>query len=377
MTHAVWNFSSNDAGTMKPPAPQMELSLDPIIYFYTHSLFVIAVSAVVFTVMGVWLGHLTWAKYKRRARAFQEECDLLRHEIAALKRRIGEETAGPAPLVLINEDAPVPEVDTGPALPGFDLSAVKKSVPVEAMFPEPVKPVEKPAEDAPAKPEPHRESLADVVIGPAGAVHHTLEPVAPPDSIADFSTPEQASSNGVHPPAAEEKLDLSEPPAESPPKHRRQKTPVPSKAELVVASAESAPAEKASDKELPPSPAVAVDAKSEAKAEPKPEPAIDAETAFSTELADGTAVSDPHLGILLRSQPDRWDDLTLLRGVGEVLQQRLHDQGVHTFKQIAYWNDTNVEAFSSKIEARDRIQREHWVTQARDMHFLKYGEKLA
>ncbi|MDB6074067.1 MAG: ribosomal protein [Verrucomicrobiaceae bacterium] len=339
----------------------MELSLDPIIYFYTHSLLVIAVSAVVFMVMGVWIGHLTWAKYKRRARAFQEECDLLRHEIAALKRRIGEETAGPAPLVLINEDAPVPEeVDSGSPLPGFDLSEADKVGLVQTMFPEPVKPIEiaseklteeKIAHDAPSKLEPPRESLADVVIGPAGAVHHTLEPVAPPDSIADFSNSEVVSSNGAHATLAEEKQFLSKPQAEDRAKHPRKKTRVPSKAELVV--------------------------ESKSEPGPKPETAVDAETAFSTELAAGVAVSDPDLGILLRSQPDRWDDLTLLRGVGEVLQQRLHDEGVHTFKQIAYWNDANVEAFSSKIEARDRIEREHWVTQARDMHFLKYGEKLA
>ncbi len=342
----------------------MEFSLDPIIYFYTHSLFIIAVSAVVFMIMGVWLGHLTWAKYKRRARAYQEECDLLRHEIAALKRRIGEDTAGPAALVLINEDAPVPaQVDHGPVLPGFDVEPPKPRVEV----PPPVKAAEEPA---PAiRPEPHRESLAEAVIGPAGAVHHTLEPVAPPDSIADFSGMEVSSGNGVHPPSAEEAEAVSKGSTDGHGRHRRSKVPVPAETETAaVPPVAEAPAE-----ETAPTPALAP----EPAPEPAPAPVVDAQAAFAGELADGTAVADPNLGILLRSQPDRWDDLTLLRGVGEVLQQRLHDHGVHTFKQIAYWNEANVEAFSSKIEARDRIQREHWVAQARDMHFLKYGEKLA
>lgn len=340
---------------MSPTAPPVEFSLDPIIYFYTHSLFIIAVSAVVFTIIGVWLGHLTWAKYKRRARAFQEECDLLRHEIAALKRRIGEDSAGPAPLVLINEDAPVPvEVDHGPVLPGFETSPPK---------PEMVPPVVKPAEETISKIEPHRESLADVVIGPAGAVHHTLEPVAPPDSIADFSGME-SSSTDLHPSLKDEPK-----PTEGHGKHRKGKPSVPSKVTPI-------PAPEVSAEE----PSASTTAVLEPDMPPAPEPAavvVDAQSAFAAELAEGTAVSDPVLGILLRFQPERWDDLTLLRGVGEVLQQRLHDHGVHTFKQIAYWNEANVEAFSSKIEARDRIQREHWVTQARDMHFLKYGEKLA
>ncbi len=327
---------------MNSPVPQIEISIDPIIYFFTHSLLIIAVSAVMFMGMGLWIGHLTWARFKRRARAFQEECDLLRHEIAALKRRIGEEQTAPAPLVLINEDAPVPAVaDPGPELPGFSLSAAAQlAVPA----PEPAK-----AETAKAAEEVHRESLAAVVIGVAGASHHTLEPVAPPDAITDLETASPSAKPGEK---------LAGPPVSEPAAKPRR-----GKAAEVAASNGKAPPEE--EKSPPPL------AKEEAPAKP-----VNAQKAFAKELADGSAVDDPALGILLRFQPERWDDLTLLRGVGDVLQQRLHDHGVHTFKQIAYWTDANVDAFSSKIDARDRIQREHWVNQARDMHFLKYGEEL-
>jgi predicted flap endonuclease-1-like 5' DNA nuclease len=303
----------------------LTISIDPIIYFFTHSLLIIAVSAVMFMGMGVWIGHLTWARFKRRARAFQEECDLLRHEIAALKRRIGEEQAGPAPLVLINEDAPVPAMaDQGPELPGFTLSAAAKPAVVSA--PAPAKTGE----------ETLHESLAAVVIGPAGAPHHTLEPVAPPDAITEL---------GLAPPSTK-------------PEEKQAGAPRPSSPDGPQSAATNGTVPPGATKETAP---------------PKP---VSAQKAFAAELADGSAVEDPALGILLRFQPERWDDLTLLRGVGEVLQQRLHDHGVHTFKQIAYWTDANVQAFSAKIDARDRIQREHWVNQARDMHFLKYGEEL-
>ncbi|MDB6137557.1 MAG: ribosomal protein [Verrucomicrobiaceae bacterium] len=339
----------------------MEFSLDPIIYFYIHSLVIIGFSAVVFMCLGVWIGHLTWAKFKRRARAYQEECDLLRHEIAALKRRIGEETAGPPPLVLINEDAPVPEAaDDDPPLPGFDLHA---SASVLSETREPARNF-----TDPIRKEPSRETLAAVVIGPAGAVHHTLEPVAPPDSITAFpdtsvDAGQKAVSVADEPPAPI--IASSAVHAAPPAKHRRHKA-------NDQGGGEVEPPVRITD-------AGAEKRSSAPQHAPEIAPSLvaDASTVFATELSEGEAICDPVLGILLHSKPEQWDDLTLLRGMGEVLQQRLHDQGVHTFKQIAYWTDVNVEAFSAKIEARDRIQREHWVSQARDMHFLKYGEKLA
>ncbi len=351
---------------MNPPTPPIEFDLGPIIYFYTHSLLIIAVSAVVFMGLGVWIGWLTWARFKRRARAFQEECDLLRHEIAALKRRIGDATVGPAPLVLINEDAPVPLIsDHGPPLPGFETLGghLEISAAAEAAMPEKVVLAETKPAGADASPvEPHKESLAAVVLGAKGAPHHTHEPMAPPDSIAELSP---APASGA--------LEQNQPAIGEPSSSPAAKQP--------VVTAESPPATNGTH---PPEPSAPVVADRDVPAKSDASPAIGgsqpleatADNPFGAELASGMAIEDPRLGILLRSQPERWDDLTLLRGVGEVLQQRLHDCGVHTFKQIAYWTEGNVEAFSSKIDARDRIRRERWVNQARDMHFLKYGEKL-
>ena len=341
---------------MSSPAPAVEISLDPIIYFYTHSLGLLAAEAMVFLGMGIWIGQLTWAKYKRRARAFQEECDLLRHEIASLKRRIGEDTTSTAPLVLINEDAPLPEAPSHEEeLPGFDfLKSPPAQLPFAPSTPKPPKPEPQPA--LVHVPAPVRESLASVVIGNGDATHHTLEPAAPPDAITEIAAPATADSS--------ESTPVPPPPVVEPALAMQEPAPAP----------ETVPKAKTKHKPAP-EPEPKPQLLEEMKPDPEPEP-LDAATAFATELASGIAVVDPQYGILLHSQPDRWDDLTLLRGVGEVLQQRLHDNGVHTFKQIAYWTDQNVAAFSSKIEARDRIVRERWVTQARDMHFLKYGEKL-
>ena len=55
-----------------------DVSLDALIFFATHSLIVIALAAVVFFGLGLWVGFLSWAKFKRRARAYYEEVQLQR-----------------------------------------------------------------------------------------------------------------------------------------------------------------------------------------------------------------------------------------------------------------------------------------------------------
>ena len=119
---------------------------------------------------------------------------------------------------------------------------------------------------------------------------------------------------------------------------------------------------------------------------PTPEPPVEpdvapgppsaAELAFADELSSGTVKIDPDIGILYLARPERWDDLTLLRGVAETVQERLHEQGIFTFKQIACWTDHQTEQLSQKMHLKGRAQRDRWVQQARDLHYLKYGEKV-
>lgn len=60
------------------------------------------------------------------------------------------------------------------------------------------------------------------------------------------------------------------------------------------------------------------------------------------------------------------DELQLLKGIGAVSEQRLADQGVTTFAQIAAWSDEDLETVASAIKVSpERIRREDWVGQAR------------
>jgi predicted flap endonuclease-1-like 5' DNA nuclease len=75
--------------------------------------------------------------------------------------------------------------------------------------------------------------------------------------------------------------------------------------------------------------------------------------------------------------PGAPDDLKLIVGIGPVLERMLHQLGVTTFRQVAYWSERDVDDFDAKLhEFPGRIRRDAWVTQARALHQSKYGEAL-
>lgn len=75
--------------------------------------------------------------------------------------------------------------------------------------------------------------------------------------------------------------------------------------------------------------------------------------------------------------PGAPDDLKMIVGVGPVLERMLHQLGVTTFRQVAYWSERDIDEFDAKLhEFPGRIRRDGWVTQARELHQSKYGEAL-
>ncbi len=66
------------------------------------------------------------------------------------------------------------------------------------------------------------------------------------------------------------------------------------------------------------------------------------------------------------------DDLTLLKGIGYVIAQKLHLLGIHTFRQIANFVPEDEESVNEAIEFfPGRIKRERWQAQAQDMLALQ------
>ncbi|HQU70734.1 MAG TPA: hypothetical protein PKV71_10675 [Calditrichia bacterium] len=75
---------------------------------------------------------------------------------------------------------------------------------------------------------------------------------------------------------------------------------------------------------------------------------------------------------------DEYDDLKRIKGVAKVLEKRLHELGVRTFRQIANFSEKDIDFVSGNIGAfRNRIRRDDWRAQARALYAEKYGRQLS
>ncbi len=64
---------------------------------------------------------------------------------------------------------------------------------------------------------------------------------------------------------------------------------------------------------------------------------------------------------------DTRDDLTKIKGIGPVLEGKLHKLGFTTFRQIAEFTQADIERVNAVLNFPGRIEREKWVAQARAM----------
>ncbi len=76
-------------------------------------------------------------------------------------------------------------------------------------------------------------------------------------------------------------------------------------------------------------------------------------------------------GTVYTEAPETKDDLKRISGIAEVLEARLNDYGIYTFKQIMEWKPKAIEEFSRLLTFKDRIERDDWLSQAR----FFYNEK--
>ncbi|MGM9509998.1 hypothetical protein ACS5NO_19850 [Larkinella sp. GY13] len=70
------------------------------------------------------------------------------------------------------------------------------------------------------------------------------------------------------------------------------------------------------------------------------------------------------------------DDLKEIVGVGPFFERKLHTLGIFSFRQLANFTTEDVEKVSDIIEFfPDRIEREDWVGQAKQLYKNKYGRE--
>ena len=79
-------------------------------------------------------------------------------------------------------------------------------------------------------------------------------------------------------------------------------------------------------------------------------------------------------GLVYTQAPETRDDLKLISGIADVLEARLNDYGIYTFKQIMEWEPEAIEEFSRLLAFRERIQRDDWIKQARYFYDQKQAQ---
>ncbi len=106
----------------------------------------------------------------------------------------------------------------------------------------------------------------------------------------------------------------------------------------------------------------------------RPEPAVAAAPALilaSVALAGAGSVGTSSVGappLLTQPRNGKGDDLTLIWGVAETMQNRMYGMGIWHFDQIAAWTPANIAWFEAQVEDYSgRLERDNWIKQARDL----------
>ena len=78
---------------------------------------------------------------------------------------------------------------------------------------------------------------------------------------------------------------------------------------------------------------------------------------------------DKEVKPLFLSQPKngKSDNLCRIKGIGFVIEEKLHNLGIYHFEQIAAWTEEEIKWVDSHLAFSGRILREDWVGQAKKL----------
>jgi predicted flap endonuclease-1-like 5' DNA nuclease len=139
---------------------------------------------------------------------------------------------------------------------------------------------------------------------------------------------------------------------------------------LGEASARSGPSAEAAPQVAPAAPATPETSEPELLVEAAPKPKAKAKAKAKPAPAPKPAAPEPADAAEVPAKSETVsgeDDLTRIKGLGPKAEAALKAGGVTTFAQIAAWSDTDVEVWDDRINGRGRIERDSWVSQARDL----------
>ena len=71
------------------------------------------------------------------------------------------------------------------------------------------------------------------------------------------------------------------------------------------------------------------------------------------------------------------DDLKKIKGIGPYLEEKLNSLGIYSYLQIASLTESEAKEIEKQLEHfNDRIYRDNWIAQAKQLHKEKYGEEV-
>ncbi len=293
------------------------LSTEPLFYMLMHSGAFVTVLGLTFFIIGLLFGYASWGRYKRQARVLRGETATMKDEIAQLKRKIADHSIKSGPnIAMATETIHMPSKD------GVTAAAAAPAITEEAIAIRDIRPPTVGISTNSRLPK----SRANVI---------KARTPAPPAEPATMDEVKSSAPAAAEPATASTTLSSTE----SPPPPARHSSPL-------AAIIAPAPAGL-----LPPDTVPAL-----VEIPVAPLPAVEIQ-----------AMPDPKLGLIYPTRPEKIDDLTALKGIAQVLEQRLHELGIYTYSQIAHWNEENIKEFSSRLAFKDRIQRERWVEQAQQL----------
>ncbi len=321
--------------------PDLEsLSAEPLFYMLMHSGVFVMVLGGIFFIVGLLFGRATWGRYKRQAHLLNSEGSSMKQEIADLKRKLADHTVKTGQSVAIATET-------------IHMPPKEGSPPPSPAVPTSVMAV---ADDAAASHAPAKSRVAKPRTNTAKPKQTAREIPAPVDKAGD------PPKTGGEPATASIKLAA---PSAPPPPPAQRLSPL---AAIIATPPEKEQKETSAAERLsePVPPEIATSATASAELPVTPMPVV-------VVLPE----SDPKLGLVYKTKPEKVDDLTALKGIAKVLEQRLHELGVYTYEQIAAWTDDHVREFSVRLSFKDRILRERWVEQARQLGAKKNAAKAA
>jgi predicted flap endonuclease-1-like 5' DNA nuclease len=121
-------------------------------------------------------------------------------------------------------------------------------------------------------------------------------------------------------------------------------------------------------------PAAAVEPPKQPAPSPAPAPRAPPAAAPAVSAAQSSAPSDVSYLRSVRSEALRGeggapdgdiDDLKRIRGIGILIEKKLNSLGITQYEQVANWTGADIERISRLLDFKGRIEREHWIEQAR------------